>query len=418
MKQRLLTSQEDILARLTHNINYGDGLLVLAGDEGSGKSTIAISLLEELDVYNQALISCPKHIKITEVRKKIVEQFFTDAMFNEEEPLPDILLRLANGRSQSMLVIMDDATSLSDDIVEELLLLPHLQSQGIRLRMVFTTTVERSQELKKTLPKAYGCQVVIVEISTLNQDESLDLYQRLMARATVQPPVGLSKVNRYLDQVQRTPSQVINTVQIALHTPEMLTQNKSLLFYALSGSVAFIILALLGAWIWLMDFRSDVHRNIKHIESSNVKEESLKFEKAKIKPEQKVSEPSRKINDSQASENLPVENIEHHNSVLKEKNFKKEAYQASWPSLGYTIQVASVRQLNSLDSVWSELKNQSNLFLFKRSNRFILMIGHYQNAEEAQEAAVELGLDDSTWIRRWNSIDLHRMERMLLIDAI
>ena len=418
MNHRLLTSQEDILARLIHNINYGDGLLILAGDEGAGKTTIALSLLEELDVYNQALITCPEHIKITEVRKKIVEQIFTDAMFNEEEPLPDILLRLANGRSQSMLVIMDDATSLSDDIIEELLLLPHLQSQGIRLRMVFTTTVERSQELKKTLPKAYGCQIVALEIGALNQDESLDLYQRLMARATVQPPVGLNKVNRYLDQVQRTPSQVINTVQIALHTPEMLTQNKSLLFYILTGSVVFIILALLGAWIWLMDFRSDVHRNIKHIESSNVKEDNLKFESTTIKPEKKVGDSSKIERDSDVSKNLSVESIENQNSVLKEKNFKKESYQASWPSLGYTIQVASVRQLNSLDSVWSELKNQSNLFLFKRSNRFILMIGHYKNVEEAQEAAVQLGLDDSTWIRQWSSIDLHRMERMLLIDAI
>ena len=420
MKHRLLTSQEDILARLVHNINYGDGLVVLSGEKGSGRTTIAISLLEELDVYNQALITCPEHMKLTEVRQKIVEQLFVNPLFNEDDPLPDTLLRLANGRSQSMLIIFDDASSLSSDIVEEVLLLSHLQSQGIRLRVMFVTHTERALELKQKLPKKYGCQVLIFDVPLLSDKESADLYQRLIARTTVQPPVSLGAVHRYLNKTEQTPAQVIEVVQFALHTPEILTQNKGLLFYFLSGSLIFILLAFFGAWIWLMDLRDDVQQDIKKIEVLTSDEQPI--EKFKPEPLEHTEEETNLPADPVINNPVDDEQTETLGYLeppqLLEDHFKRENYKATWPSLGYTVQIASVKNLDSLSSTWFELNERSDLFLFKRSNRFILMMGRYQNMEEAQKAVMELGLDDTTWIRRWSSIDLHRMERMLLIDAI
>ncbi|MBL6734757.1 MAG: AAA family ATPase [Shewanellaceae bacterium] len=249
----LLLSQEDVLARLIHNLNYGDGVVVLSGTEGSGKTTVALSTFEKLDTYNHALITCPKQATLAEIRYKIVTQFFRDPLFDTDEIMTDTLIRLSNGRSQSMLLLLDDADLLSDDILQEILVLSHLQSHGIRLRLMIVVNEQNLQEFKKRLPPKYQSMMLNFVLPSLSYKERCDLYWRLLERTTKKPVVSVELIQSYLSRQSGKPAEVASLLQEVLHNPESLQDQNNWLMMVMLGLFILVLFILIGFWMWSSD---------------------------------------------------------------------------------------------------------------------------------------------------------------------
>ena len=116
--------------------------------------------------------------------------------------------------------------------------------------------------------------------------------------------------------------------------------------------------------------------------------------------------------DEEPKPDLPTEN------KLKESLFSAQTDIRDIPRSGYTIQLAAVKNIASLTKVWQQTQNAQELFLFKRAQGFILLLGQFSNREEAQKITEQFDLEAEVWIRSWKNIPTKKMQRLVLNDAI
>ena len=93
------------------------------------------------------MVSCPRQCTLVEMRQKVIHQFFTNPTFDAEAPIDTTFLQLSKKQMQSMLLVLDDADLLRQEILDDLLKLLHMQSQGMRMRIMFIVHKANLQSL-------------------------------------------------------------------------------------------------------------------------------------------------------------------------------------------------------------------------------------------------------------------------------
>jgi DamX protein len=433
-QQTLLASQEDMLARLVHNLNYGDGVIILSGDEGSGRSTLALSIFEQLDTYNQALVSCPRQCTLSEMRHKVIHQFFTNPTFDAEAPIDETFLHLIKKQMQSMLLVLDDADLLNQAIIDDLLKLSHMQSQGIRMRIMLIVHKTNLPKFRSMIPKKYRTLMLPFDMPMLLEAERQQLYLRLVARTSTKPDFSHESIYRMLARQSGKPAEVVALVQQAIHHPEMLQQQQGSFFWGWFIGILSFIGVFFALWFFVLQ---DI--DLVFLIDDEVRSESML---AKIKSQKKSP-----VNQAEAK---PVEPIEIQSSEtflpsMSAKNSASEAktavepqvdepkpenlwklqesqfqmsYELRLPKQGYTIQLAAVQQISSLSHLWLELKKESQVYLLKRQEGYVLLLGAFKSRAEAQAKMSRLRIDADIWIRSWKNLPAQDFQRLILNDAI
>ncbi|MBL6734756.1 MAG: hypothetical protein ISP86_02595 [Shewanellaceae bacterium] len=74
--------------------------------------------------------------------------------------------------------------------------------------------------------------------------------------------------------------------------------------------------------------------------------------------------------------------------------------------------------MSSLKSTLQQLERRSDLYIFKRKQDFILLLGQYELKEQALESLNQLNLEGTAWIRQWHQIDRDNIEPLAINHVI
>ncbi|WP_342059690.1 SPOR domain-containing protein [Aeromonas sp. OTU364] len=116
-----LPSQRQLVDRLLHLIEFNHPFIFLSGKPGSGRGTLCESLLAQLPetVRVVSLIGSPA-MKMADVRQLLLQQVVARPLFNAQDALADSFFRMLEGKSSTLLLMIERADSLPAELVGEL----------------------------------------------------------------------------------------------------------------------------------------------------------------------------------------------------------------------------------------------------------------------------------------------------------
>ncbi len=134
----------EALAHLLYGLGGGGGFVLLTGEIGAGKTTVCRCFLEQIPKNcNVAYIFNPK-LTVTELLKSVCDEFHIELPQREAgtstvkdylDPLNQFLLR-THAIGQNNVLIIDEAQSLSIDVLEQLRLLTNLETNERKLLQI------------------------------------------------------------------------------------------------------------------------------------------------------------------------------------------------------------------------------------------------------------------------------------------
>ncbi|WP_287146020.1 SPOR domain-containing protein [Aeromonas sp.] len=116
-----LPSQRQLVDRLLHLIEFNHPFIFLSGKQGSGRGTLCESLLGALPekVRVVSLIGSPA-MKMADVRQLLLPQVVARPLFNPQDALADSFFRMLEGKSATLLLLIERADELPAELVGEL----------------------------------------------------------------------------------------------------------------------------------------------------------------------------------------------------------------------------------------------------------------------------------------------------------
>ena len=132
----LSDSHREALAHLVYGLEQGEGFIVLAGEVGTGKTTLCRSLLERIEADSEiAILFNPSNNDI-ELLQSISEEFGLVAERRSRRQLlsglNDFLLD-CHRRERRVVLIVDEAQNLSSATLEQIRLLSNLETATSKL---------------------------------------------------------------------------------------------------------------------------------------------------------------------------------------------------------------------------------------------------------------------------------------------
>ncbi|GGI92525.1 AAA family ATPase [Shewanella gelidii] len=213
----LLPSQESLLQRLLHIASYSEQLKVVCGPSGSGKSSVVTALVNELDEFNSALVVCPLNADDAEIRRKVLVQLLHDPLFDDEVSLAETMLRVSDGLTKPIHIVIDDAHFMSSGLWAECLVLSQVQCAGKPISITLTADADYVLPLMNQLASGSKELILPIAIDSLSLAEREGLYFGLLSRTEASLFLPRDIVKRQLESQQGTPQEVVNLLELALH---------------------------------------------------------------------------------------------------------------------------------------------------------------------------------------------------------
>ncbi|MBV7436570.1 AAA family ATPase [Aeromonas sp. sif2416] len=114
-------SQRQLVDRLLHLIEFNHPFIFLSGKAGSGRGTLCESLLGQLpDQVRVVSLIGSAAMKITDVRQLLLQQVVARPLFNPQDALADSFFRMLEGKSSTLLLLIERADELPAELVGEL----------------------------------------------------------------------------------------------------------------------------------------------------------------------------------------------------------------------------------------------------------------------------------------------------------
>ncbi|WP_181316965.1 SPOR domain-containing protein [Photobacterium phosphoreum] len=178
-----LESQIQLLTRVRFITRFGSHLIHLSGAAGSGKTWLAHSFLEHYATdCRQVLLMCQSGQTDAQHRTLLLQQFVSQAMFNEHDSLCQSVEHLLAHQHDKLMVVIDDAHLLSPCLVAELWALSLYAAQHSTLQLNIVLFANRG-ELHQTLTHvAHGSCIVplALDIDDLSQQEAILFTEMLI----------------------------------------------------------------------------------------------------------------------------------------------------------------------------------------------------------------------------------------------
>lgn len=472
----LLPSQESLLHRLQHVILYGQQLTVLTGDDGAGKTTIVTALVDALDGVSSALVTCPQHADCAEIRRKILVQLLSEPVFDDELPLPETLLDLAQALPTQSHIVLDDAHHLPLDIWAECIVLSQMQLVGKSLSVTLTAPNVFLGQLLAQLPESQHQLLLPMVIEPLTYAEREALYYTLLQRSEQTTFTPRDIVKDQLQQQRGLPSEVVTLLSLALDgEPDPQVKRgwlKPALLILLAG-----IIVVAGYVYMLPDVEPPVLPQQDTVASVRARSANIAYGEALlaryfsgsqvphaevivegsivvvplrhdavIAAEQSVENPLSDVVEAEYSEVGQFETISSDRAEMQLHNDKVEVFAVKndaaavatpalqpqpevessqnnsgalnnqMPQVGYTLQLASVKKLKSLNEVIAQLDGSDNIKVARYKQRWVVLYGRYNSREQAMAAALrlqnELGVAPP-WLRVWSDLSQYELQQRL-----
>jgi general secretion pathway protein A len=186
-------SHEAALHRLRRALDDDEGLLLLTGDTGSGKTIVARRLLEGLDDRVRSVLLTNSHV----ARNGDLLQAILFDLGLPYQGLTEQVARLAVTEScldfyrdgGKTLIVVDEAHHLSADVLEELRLLSNLEGKdGKAIQILLVALPEIDQTLSKPSLAALRQRLTVrARLAPLDADESAEYLRHQITAAGGDP---------------------------------------------------------------------------------------------------------------------------------------------------------------------------------------------------------------------------------------
>ena len=469
----LLPSQEALIQRMHHVASYSDQLLVLSGVSGSGKTTLVTGLATDFDESNAAFVICPMHADNAEIRRKILVQLISSPIFDDDIPLADTLLRLASTQTKPLHIIIDDAHLLPKALWAECIILNQIQCAGKNIAVTLTVPPAFLADLLPQLPEQLRRQILPISIEPLTMPEREALYQTLLRYSDQNPFTPREIVRSQLEKQTGTPQEVVNLLDKALHSaPE---KTSSWMKYKAVMVTAVSMLLTLGIWLGVTQpfseeqaleaatypaidspaFLSYGQKVLTPYFTLRAEQLKLAAETAKVieietaeeaKTEQAVDPLSEfhgeaphpmpddaafvsvgEVSSKSFGEDKPPEDTEPQAKAAQtqpatidaakvDKPVAKAGLDTQKPLKGYTIQIASVAQLDTLRATLKSIEHLEGVRVAQHKQRWVVLVGNYSSSKSASNAAAQLVKEyrfEQPWVRKWADLKDYQLEESL-----
>ncbi|MEZ9198861.1 AAA family ATPase [Shewanella sp. 10N.286.54.B9] len=456
----LLPSQEALLNRLQHISLYGQQLIVLTGEEGAGKTTLVTALLTELEEFSSALVICPKYCDSAEIRRKILVQLLADPVFDDELPLPETMLRAAAALPSASCIVLDDAHYIPLEIWAECIVLSQMSFAGKTVNITMTCPVEFLNDVLQQLPVDQRQLLLPLDIDPIDSVEREGLYYTLLNRSEAQPFTPRDIVRNRLELQRGTPKEVVLLLELALNgdAEEALPSSKfkrPLMVAAITFVVLFLVwffreseqesepvteVVFAGAPVLTSPFLADYGEQLlaEHfivLEKNRLIEDKVGSDKifvSELESEQadklhhsdvlavepladseevmaEIVEPAA----SQTIETFSIKEIEAPTPSNQQKDITASINVQQKPTHGYTLQLASVKRLDSLARTLDKIAQQDGVKVARYRSRWVVLLGEFVTLSEAREQSLKLtanGNISAPWIRKWQDLTEYELQ--------
>ena len=464
----LLPSQETLVQRLQHVSLYGQQLIVVTGGRGSGKTRLITSLVNELEEFSSALVTCPKHCDSSEIRRKILIQLFSEPVFDDEIPLSETILRLVSSMPQASFIVLDDAHYLPMELVAECIVLSKLRLPGKTISLTLTCEQHFFDELESQLPEAQKESLLSINIDPLLIQEREALYYTLLSRSDQDPFTPREIVRTQLEKQAGTPQEVVNLLELSLNGLTVKEVSGKWSKLVISG-VSVILVLLLASYYLIVPSEvsstSSVARTViepdskpsplsqygervltgyfvLHHRLAEVGDVSLTSESEELTEssaesidgdslevqvknleEQSVADiqaigsaKSSKLETFKGLETFEATELEAVDLGAVEDDLPIEQVNEKLTLTGYTLQLASVREVQSLNNILAEIEGEQDIQLARHGDRWIILLGHFKTTAAANEKSRELMQKyrlNTPWTREWKNLVEYELEEGL-----
>ena len=456
----LLPSQEALLNRLQHISLYGQQLIVLTGEEGAGKTTLVTALLTELEEFSSALVICPKYCDSAEIRRKILVQLLADPVFDDELPLPETMLRAAAALPSASCIVLDDAHYIPLEIWAECIVLSQMSFAGKTVNITMTCPVEFLNDVLQQLPVDQRQLLLPLDIEPIDSVEREGLYYTLLSRSEAQPFTPRDIVKNRLEMQSGTPKEVVLLLELALNgeAEEALPSSRfkrPLIVAAIALIVVFVAwffreaeqesepvteVVFAGAPVLTSPFLADYGEQLlaEHfivLEKPRLIEDEVDNDKNFVteletqqagKPRHsdvlavepladseevmaEIVEPAA----SQTIETFSIKEIEAPTPSNQQKDITASINVQQKPTHGYTLQLASVKRLDSLARMLDKIAQQDGVKVARYRSRWVVLLGEFVTLSEAREQSLKLtanGNISAPWIRKWQDLTEYELQ--------
>ena len=186
------------LEHLLYGINSKDGFMLITGDVGTGKTTLCRALLNELNEKSEtALIFNPPSTPV-ELLQSILQDLGIPYSAETKKELIDklnqYLLRYAE-KERGVVVIIDEAQDLSEDVLEELRLLSNLETEKEKLiQIILSGQPELLEKLSKhSLRQLFQRISIHYNLNPLSREEVESYIQYRLLKAGSSGDISFSK---------------------------------------------------------------------------------------------------------------------------------------------------------------------------------------------------------------------------------
>lgn len=116
-----LESQKQLVSRLKHLFGFSFPFAFLAGEKGSGRTSLCLQWLASAHaVERTAYVCCKPGMALPRLREQILNSLLPSTIFDPDDTVADTLFRLMQGRGERIAIVIDDADCAPQECLEEL----------------------------------------------------------------------------------------------------------------------------------------------------------------------------------------------------------------------------------------------------------------------------------------------------------
>jgi len=190
----LSRSHEEAMAHLIYAISQGDGFVEITGEVGTGKTTLCRALLENLDKFTEAAYIFNPKLDSLQLLKTINDEFGIPSEGDNLKGLIDNLnafLMKKKVEGKKVIVMIDEAQNLTQDVLEQLRLLSNLETTTSKLlQIILVGQPELSEMLDSHELRQLGQRITLsCHLTPLTYRETRDYIQHRIQVASQKPEV-------------------------------------------------------------------------------------------------------------------------------------------------------------------------------------------------------------------------------------